>query len=50
VALVGPSASARAIDAGPIGRAAELESLGYLHMALQEPLATGFGSAVKFIS
>ncbi len=39
----------RAIDAGPLARAAELESLGYLHMALQEPLGTGFGSAVKFI-
>ena len=39
----------RAIHAGPLARAAELESLGYLHMALQEPLGTGFGSAVKFI-
>jgi len=39
----------RAIDAGALARAAELESLGYLHMALQEPLGTGFGSAVKFI-
>lgn len=39
----------RAIDAGPLARAAELESLGYLHMALQEPLGTGFASAVKFI-
>ena len=39
----------RAIHAGPLARAAELESLGYLHMALQEPLGTGFASAVKFI-
>jgi hypothetical protein len=39
----------RAIDAGPLTRAAELESLGYLHMALQDPLDTGFASAVKFI-
>ena len=39
----------RAIDAGPLTRAAELESLGYLHMALQDPLGTGFASAVKFI-
>jgi NADPH-dependent F420 reductase len=42
-------AGLRAIDAGPLARAAELESLGYLHMALQEPLGTGFASAVKFI-
>jgi 8-hydroxy-5-deazaflavin:NADPH oxidoreductase len=39
----------RAIDAGPLARAAELESLGYLHMALQEPLGTGFASAVKLV-
>lgn len=39
----------RAIDAGPLSRAAELESPGYLHMVLQEPLRTGFASAVKFI-
>jgi NADPH-dependent F420 reductase len=39
----------RAIDAGRLARAAELESLGYLHMALQERLGTGFRSAVKFI-
>ncbi len=40
----------RAIDAGPLARAHELEALGYLHMALQEPLGTGFGSAVKVLS
>ena len=38
----------RAIDARP--RARELEALGYLHMALQQPLDTGFGSAVKVIA
>jgi predicted dinucleotide-binding enzyme len=37
----------RAIDAGPLARAHELEALGYLHMAVQEPLGTAFGSAVK---
>jgi NADPH-dependent F420 reductase len=39
----------RAVDAGPLARAHELEALGYLHMALQEPLGTGFGSAVKIV-
>jgi NADPH-dependent F420 reductase len=39
----------RALDAGPLARAHELEALGYLHMALQEPLGTGFGSAVKIV-
>jgi predicted dinucleotide-binding enzyme len=40
----------RAVDAGPLARAHELEALGYLHMALQQPLDTGFGSAVKVIA
>jgi NADPH-dependent F420 reductase len=40
----------RAIDAGPLARAHELEALGYLHMALQQPLGTGFASAIKVIS
>ena len=37
----------RAIDAGPLTRAHELEALGYLHMALQQPRGTGFSSTVK---
>jgi 8-hydroxy-5-deazaflavin:NADPH oxidoreductase len=40
----------RAIDAGPLARAHELEALGYLHMALQDPLGTGFSTTVKFVS
>jgi 8-hydroxy-5-deazaflavin:NADPH oxidoreductase len=40
----------RAVDAGPLARAHELEALGYLHMTLQEPLGTGFGSAVKIVA
>jgi 8-hydroxy-5-deazaflavin:NADPH oxidoreductase len=39
----------RAIDAGPLARAHELEALGFLHMALQESLGTGFASAVKVL-
>jgi 8-hydroxy-5-deazaflavin:NADPH oxidoreductase len=40
----------RAVDAGPLARAHELEALGYLHMTLQQPLGTGFASAVKFLA
>jgi predicted dinucleotide-binding enzyme len=40
----------RPIDAGPLRRARELEALGYLHMALQQPLGTGFSSAVKVLA
>lgn len=40
----------RAVDAGPLARAHELEALGYLHMALQEPMGTGFASTVKILS
>jgi NADPH-dependent F420 reductase len=44
------SGGLRAVDAGPLARAHELEALGYLHMALQDSLGTGFGSAVKFLA
>jgi predicted dinucleotide-binding enzyme len=40
----------RPVDAGPLRRARELEALGYLHMALQQPLATGFASTVKILA
>ena len=40
----------RPVDAGPLRRARELEALGYLHMAIQEPLGAGFGSAVKVLT
>jgi NADPH-dependent F420 reductase len=40
----------RAIDVGALERARELEAVGYLHMAVQQPLGTGFGSAVKVLS
>ena len=35
---------------GPSSVARELEALGFLHMALQDKLGTGYGSAVKIIS
>jgi predicted dinucleotide-binding enzyme len=40
-------AGLRPIDAGPLRRARELEALGYLHMAIQQPLQTNFGGTVK---
>jgi NADPH-dependent F420 reductase len=40
----------RAVDAGPLARARELEALGYLHMALQQSLDTGFASGVKIVA
>ena len=44
------SVSLRPIDAGPLRRARQLEALGYLHMALQEELGTGYSSTVKVIA
>ena len=44
------SGGLRAVDAGPLARARELEALGYLHMSLQGSLGTGFGSTVKVLS
>jgi 8-hydroxy-5-deazaflavin:NADPH oxidoreductase len=38
------------IDAGPLKRARELEAAGFLHMALQNALGTGFGSALRIIA
>jgi NADPH-dependent F420 reductase len=40
----------RAIDAGPLERARQLEGLGFLHITLQQPLGTGFSSAVKILA
>jgi 8-hydroxy-5-deazaflavin:NADPH oxidoreductase len=40
----------RAVDAGPLHRARELEAAGLLHMSVQDPLGTGFGSALKVVS
>jgi 8-hydroxy-5-deazaflavin:NADPH oxidoreductase len=40
----------RPIDAGPLKRAREIEALGYLDMAIQQPLGTGFTTTVKVLS
>jgi predicted dinucleotide-binding enzyme len=39
----------RAVDAGPLARARELEAAGLLHMSIQNNLGTGFGSALKVL-
>ena len=38
------------IDAGSKRRARELEAVGLLHMIVQEPLGTGFASALKVLA
>jgi 8-hydroxy-5-deazaflavin:NADPH oxidoreductase len=38
------------IDAGPLRRARQLEQAGFLHMALQESLGSGYQSALRFLS
>jgi NADPH-dependent F420 reductase len=39
----------RAVDAGPLKRARELEAAGLLHMSVQESLGSSFGSALKIV-
>jgi 8-hydroxy-5-deazaflavin:NADPH oxidoreductase len=40
----------RAVDAGPLAHARQLEGLGYLHMAIQGPLDGGYSTTVKVVS
>ena len=40
-------AGLRPIDVGPLRRAQQLEQLGFLHIAVQQPLNLGFASAIK---
>lgn len=40
----------RPIDVGALERAHELEAAGLLHMTVQEPLGTGFDTALKLLS
>jgi len=44
------SAGMRAIDAGPLVRARELEALGFLHVAIQSTTHTEFKSAIKILA
>jgi 8-hydroxy-5-deazaflavin:NADPH oxidoreductase len=43
-------AGLRPVDAGPLKRARELEAVGYLHMALQQPLGQNFTTAIKLLT
>ena len=43
-------AGLRVIDAGPLANARQIEGLGYLHMALQGSLGTGYDTAIKVLS
>lgn len=43
------SGGLRAVDAGPLRRARQLEAIGFMHITLQGALGTNWGSAVKFI-
>jgi predicted dinucleotide-binding enzyme len=43
-------AGLRCVDAGPLAHAHQLEGLGYLHMAIQDGLGTGYGSTVKVLA
>jgi predicted dinucleotide-binding enzyme len=37
----------RPIDVGPLARAQQLEQLGFLHIAIQQPLNLGYASTIK---
>jgi predicted dinucleotide-binding enzyme len=50
VSRIVADAGLRPIDVGPLKRARELEALGYLHMAIQQPLETNYGSTVKVLT
>jgi 8-hydroxy-5-deazaflavin:NADPH oxidoreductase len=50
VAELARAGGLNSIDVGPLRRARELERLGFLHMAVQDTLGTGYGSAIKVIS
>jgi 8-hydroxy-5-deazaflavin:NADPH oxidoreductase len=40
----------RPVDTGPLARARQLEGAGYLHIAVQPTLDTGYGSALKVLA
>jgi predicted dinucleotide-binding enzyme len=49
VASVAEAGGLRALDVGPLKRSRQLEQLAFLHITAQEPLGSGFGSAVKIV-
>lgn len=50
VARLVESGGMRAVDAGPLRRARQLEHVGFLHMALQDNLGSEFGSSIKVVT
>jgi 8-hydroxy-5-deazaflavin:NADPH oxidoreductase len=42
-------AGLRVVDAGPLALARQIEGLGFLHMAVQDGLGTGYDTAVKVV-
>jgi 8-hydroxy-5-deazaflavin:NADPH oxidoreductase len=49
VAELARSGGLNPVDAGSLKRARELEALGFLHMKLQDPLGSGYGSTIKVV-
>ena len=49
VAQLVKDAGMRAIDAGPLSRARQLEAMQLLHIVTQESLGTNWGSAIKIL-
>jgi 8-hydroxy-5-deazaflavin:NADPH oxidoreductase len=47
VAQLAADGGLRPVDVGPLARAQQLEQLGFLHIAIQQPLSLGFASAIK---
>jgi NADPH-dependent F420 reductase len=47
VAQLAADGGLRPVDVGPLARAQQLEQLGFLHIAVQQPLNLGFASAIK---
>src|SRR5215216_3681776 len=47
VAQLAADGGLRPLDVGPLARAQQLEQLGFLHIAIQQPYNLGFASAIK---
>jgi NADPH-dependent F420 reductase len=49
VAQLASDGGLRPVDAGPLGRAQQLEQLGLLHISLQQPHGLNFRSGIKLV-
>jgi NADPH-dependent F420 reductase len=50
VASIVEGGGMRPIDVGPLRRARQIEHAGFLQAVIQEPLGTGYSSALKFLT